>query len=855
LAAGCAQGPSSVVDHRAVLESFDWWDNRDWDWYEAKIPFFESPDPELDATYYYRWELITKHLTYGSPQTGYAFTEFIDRPFWSGAYGAISCPLGHQFYEIRWMKDRRAVEDFARYWFETPGAEPRRYSNWYGDAMWATYSVTGDTAFLRKVYPHMESQMEGWMAERWDPEHRMFRWVGAWDGMETNINSRLTDDAFGGGEGYRPTLNSYLYADLLALSRTAALFGESGKTAEFEARAGELKTRVLEELWDPDREFFFHQFANDEKDGIRAGTLTYETGPFAGDPHGRELIGYVPWQFNLPDPGYEAAWRFLTDPEYFRGPRGLTTVEQGDPQFFISPRCCVWSGNTWPYATTQTLVALANVLNGYQQSYVDRSDYSALLLEYARSHRSEGRPYITEAADPRSGSWEGHNSFYHSEHYFHSGFVDLVITGLVGLRPRADDTLEVNPLAPEEWPYFALEGVDYHGHDLNIVWDRDGTRYGGGSGLLVRLDGRELARVPELTRLKVPIPPPVSPEAKPRLHNYAVNNERAFFPSATASSYDPLAPPFYAVDGRRWYHLAPPNRWVASPQGQSRDPSLDWFQVDFGTTRRLTEVRLYFLDDVEGPPVEVAGDGEESGFGLGSGAGALPVRPPASYEVEYWDGRGWVEVPGQVREPPVPVGRRANTTVFPEIATAMIRVLLRHRPGTTSGFTEMEAWGPGELPLPAPTAPVPNLALNTGGEPFPRVTASFTHEGDPVEEAADGVVAFTRYSRNRWTAYGSPNAEDWLEVDFGAPRPVGRIELFLFGDGSGVGAPRDYQVQIWARGAWREAAVLDRVPKNPTAWACNTVRLTPTSTPRVRLVLRHDGPLRAGVTELRIYPE
>ena len=32
---------------------------------------------------------------------------------------------------------------------------------------------------------------------------------------------------------------------------------------------------------------------------------------------GREEIGYVPWQFNLPDPGFEAAWKFSTDPDYF----------------------------------------------------------------------------------------------------------------------------------------------------------------------------------------------------------------------------------------------------------------------------------------------------------------------------------------------------------------------------------------------------------------------------------------------------------------------------------------------------------------------------------------------------------
>ncbi|HET7614346.1 MAG TPA: hypothetical protein VFK26_10510, partial [Gemmatimonadaceae bacterium] len=216
IVAGClglavsGTAPAQILDRQAVLARQSWWDNRDWDWYEARIPFFESPDSAVDATYYYRWELVTKHLTYGSTETGYTFTEFLDRPFWSGRYGAISCPLGHQFAEVRWLDDRRVIDDFARYWFETPGAQPRSYSNWYGSAMWGVYEVLGDTSFLRTVLPYMKKQYAGWMAERWDSAQRMFRWDGLHDGMERNINSRQTDDIDEGAEGFRPTLNSYI---------------------------------------------------------------------------------------------------------------------------------------------------------------------------------------------------------------------------------------------------------------------------------------------------------------------------------------------------------------------------------------------------------------------------------------------------------------------------------------------------------------------------------------------------------------------------------------------------------------------------------------------------------------------
>ena len=59
-----------------------------------------------------------------------------------------------------------------------------------------------------------------------------------------------------------------------------------------------------------------------------------------------------------------------------------------------------------------------------------------------------------------------------------------MITGLIGLRPRMDNTVEVNPLIPEgKWDYFCLDNVLYHGRNLTILWDKDGSRYQRGKGL------------------------------------------------------------------------------------------------------------------------------------------------------------------------------------------------------------------------------------------------------------------------------------------------------------------------------------------------------------------------------------
>lgn len=802
-----------------------WWDDRDWGWYERNVPVFEAPDADITRTYWYRWEVVKKHMTYASPRTGYVFTEFIDRPFWSGAYGAISCPLGHQIYDLRWLADGTYARDYARYWFETPGAQPRSYSNWYGDAMWATYLVWGDTAFIRGVLPYMRRQYAGWVAERYDPARGLFRWDGLHDGMERNINSRQTEDIDEGAEGFRPTLNSYMYADAMAISHASALLGDSAQALAYRDQALALKRRVEEALWDPRREHFLHMAARDERTGVKAGTRTYETGKYAGDPHGRELIGYVPWQFSLPDSGYERAWRFLLDSAHFAAPFGPTTAERGDPQFFVSPTCCWWSGNAWPYATTQTLVAMANLLNDYRQDVVTRQDYVRLLRAYARTQRKGGRPYVAEAADPFTGSWEGHDTPWHSEHYFHSGFADLVVTGLVGLRPRADETLELNPLAPEEWPWWALKEVAYHGHRVSIHWDRDGRRYGYGKGLVVLVDGNIAARRAGVERVLLPLP-----ERRPELRlfgdtslawvNFAVNNGRGAFPWVTASSGLPETPTSYLVDGSRWYHAAPANRWVSGRRGVGSDTLV----LDFGAERGVEEVSLYFLDD-----------------GVG-------VRPPARYAVELLLEGRWQPYPKAGRTGGAIQGRRPESWRLPRgqrASASKVRVILWRRPGARVGLTELEAWGHDVRDVAEPTdVPSPNLAWGA------RASASFTGASDRVEQVNDMQVAFTRYSRNRWTAYGTPNTTDWVELDLGAPRTVGEVELYLYGDGRGVTAPRAYTVQYWDGADWTDARVRSRVPERPLASAVNVVRIAPVQASRVRVVLEHDRPGVAGITEL-----
>lgn len=235
---------AQMLDKRALLEKQDFWINQDFDWYEKNIPFFDSPDEEINTTYYYRWELVTRHFVYGSPNHGYAFTEFANRPYWSGAYGTIACPAGHQIYEVRWLHEPRYVRDYLRFWVRHPGAQPRNYSFWLADSAWATHQEHPNEDFTTNLLPDLVGNYEGWKRRGWVEEKGMFWQLGHDDGMEFDINAQQTNDILRGGQSLRPSFNAYMWADARAIAAIAELKGDAATAAEFTASADLIKTQV-----------------------------------------------------------------------------------------------------------------------------------------------------------------------------------------------------------------------------------------------------------------------------------------------------------------------------------------------------------------------------------------------------------------------------------------------------------------------------------------------------------------------------------------------------------------------------------------------------------------------------------
>ncbi len=458
-------------------------------WMRENIPLFDCPDEQMREMYYYRWWTLRKHIK--RTPVGYGMTEFLVQRSYADRYNLIACAIGHHVMESRWLRDTTYLHQILRTWyFGNDGqamTKMNKFSSWNPYAILDMWKVQGDTAFLFSLKPRLEEEYA-----RWERTNRLpsgLYWQGdVQDGMEESISG-------GRKKQYaRPTINSYMYGNAKALAYINYMWGDSTKASLYEQKADTLRQLIETKLWNADHQFY---------ETLRGDTLAQV----------REAIGYIPWYFGIPSCDstmymmsfppknyHDDAWKQVFDEQGFSAPYGLTTAERRHPEFRShGVGKCEWDGAIWPFATSQTLTAMANYLNTSPYPYprLDSVFFRQMQL-YTESQHHRGRPYIGEYLDETNGAWlMGDRE--RSRYYNHSTYNDLIITGICGLRPQLDGSIVVNPLIPQDkWAYFCLDGISYRGHIITIVWDKNGQHYHQGRGLTLMVDGRPAANCPDL---------------------------------------------------------------------------------------------------------------------------------------------------------------------------------------------------------------------------------------------------------------------------------------------------------------------------------------------------------------------
>jgi len=470
-------------------------------WFAERVPYFDASDPDFKKMWYYRWwvarfsmvEMATPDLK------GYAFYEGklgFDNPV------GFAVPL--QLKELTYLRDPQFALDQldnsyrnhasngavidppgSPYWNET-------YSHWIAAAAAELNRVQPIPADeLRRLLPWMANDVRAWMSA-YDadgdalPERDRPRVTGYdldilsyWYFAGTRLDQEVEPPAL-----ERVDFASFVYANAMGVAELADSVGDTGLAEDMRARAQRIQKATLDHLWDDQTHFFYPQRAADD-----------ERVPI------RELHGFFPFTTLLApnQPRYTSALAAFVDPGDFwsRYPPVITSLQHY--------KTWTWdmdglSRNIAPHPISMGARTVLQAIKHYSDHPIAPAHFMELMrryndLVYPRVHPSD--PTWRPNAHEYYSKWEPYAQSPRPKpsdisHDFHSMYISLVVEGVVGLTPRSDERIELEPMA-QDWDYFALDGLRYRGHDLTIIWDRpDGhVRYRGyPEGFSLYIDGQ-----------------------------------------------------------------------------------------------------------------------------------------------------------------------------------------------------------------------------------------------------------------------------------------------------------------------------------------------------------------------------
>ena len=471
-------------------------------WLRDNVPGFHCEQEMLERLYWHRaTSVVHKNLfKLGEGRlTRWAMAEGRWNSTWYP--NAISYGAGHHIRETRWLRDPVYVRDIVSTWCENerenglfpthiPAAGPvqGQYADWIPSAAWDAYCVQPDLETLRNWAPALKRNVDGWLAQ-YDPDNDGLLLVDnhGWTGMEWQPSFFFFqgyDKDRAGQALERVDLTAYVYGSARALAAMLRTLGDDAESARYEDAAKRIRDAVATILWDGSTRYFYSVEPEKHEKALV-----------------KEIVGVYPFYFGMFDaamePEYAEAWRSVINPAEFWTAWPVASASRQCPAYSQDERFkgksiggCMWNGPTWPHANSLVLSAMAQSLRQRRDGPLDLEHFHSLLVSYTNAqflNQDVKTPWTGEYYNGDTGAWRTEERDYN-----HSTYLDILIGDLAGLRPRADDVLELAPLLTDHTPGFVIDGIRYHGHDLTVAWTRvrgPGPGPDGRTGLRVYADG------------------------------------------------------------------------------------------------------------------------------------------------------------------------------------------------------------------------------------------------------------------------------------------------------------------------------------------------------------------------------
>ncbi|WHE35744.1 Ig-like domain-containing protein [Microbacterium sp. BDGP8] len=746
-------------------------------WWAENVPYLDTPEDNIDKTLYYRWWLMRYNfLDADMPGNTYQFPTSMEGVL--GYNNAIVLTTGMFIDDLKYFRDPiysygpwvSAGETSKSYKFVDNPGDPANWSNSYtqyiSEAAWRAYELHGGpTPIAQNLAEYAEYDVKG-LVDAYDHNGNGLIEYD-WGAMTGNDADAVSFHWKGGFQDRAE--NAYLYSNALAAAEAYRVAGNTAKADEMEAFAQNIKTQVMDVLWNPDRKLLEHAMANNG-----------EHVPW------KEINNYYPFTVGLvPKPGdadydddyVEALRLFADDKQYPIFP--FFTANQAD-QAAYNATGGQGSNNFSVINSTVTFRMLSTVLRDYPTDAINAEWYKKLLYWNAWAHYQNGGDnrlpdqnefWANGSADPQKIDYR---SWIHHTILGATNFT--MIEDAMGVRTRSDAKIELDPIAIG-WDHFTANNIRYRDRDLTVTWDQPGgeRHYGDDvpEGYSIFLDGELAFTVDDLahvvydpatgevevlggdaevvtaTASAVQTPQEVRFADDARIVDLfakagadirtASTGSANLAESATATFSAPGREPAGAVNGTTinepfWGTAGSPNE-------------KDALTVELGGEQTFDDARVYFYDS-------------------SSSATAAGYAEPSVYTLEVRRNGQWTPIPQQARMPAYPRANY-NHVQFAEVTGDAVRLTVTHAAGAKTGVKELQVFRTG-LAAPESTNQAPlvtaweNPQASVGGAAA--LVGSVKDDGLPSGELS-----------SQWTVQSAPDGATVLFDDAASASTTARF--------------------------------------------------------------------------------
>lgn len=766
--------------------------NRRW---AQDVPYIDVPDPALEKAIVYRW-WGERHNVLDANTPGYVY-QYPTTVEGSHLYqNSIALTQPMHLQDTKWLRTpylpygqilNIGELSGSSAFLDSPGHTSwnNHYSQYLGTAGLEAYNVHGGGPEIAGKFAHYFERDGVGQLEHYDGNDDG---LIAYDAnyMPGNDADAITfgfPKANAGAPGARTIErpeSAYVWGAFDAARQLYQVAGaDRAKLDGLSAEADAVRDAILDRLWSPSTRMFL---AGTSHGATSAAGSNGTPNPLPEserhlipakesnlyDVYAQNLIPFDQWRT------YVDGFRFLTYGDNFPIFPFYTANQHDRTAYGIGG-----SNNFSNINFTVQYRAVRSALRHYdpEGKYLDAAYAKRLLDWMAWSTYPGGDARVANQAEYYS-NWNPATKTYNRNNPYHVmlGNMNYVfVEDMAGLQPRSDDKLELWPIE-FGYEHFMVDNLRYHGHDVTVVWDPDGTEYGLGAGYSLFLDGQRKVAADRLGKL---VYDPNTNEVQvgdgltvtfragtgadfPSAVDTAIQDDRVVSYLKTAGiDLTEDAPNLatgaaltssYTQQGVRpapWrqfhtpgWSASTPNHTPGATRQLEQPVSLDAvtdgvtanepYWGNYGTTDKngYVELDLRGAKSFDNVKVTFVSDRQSGGY-----------REPARWWVQLPDGRGgWREVPNQFKNPTVPAPK-FNEALFDAVTSDKLRVAFTNSPDNFTAIAEIGVFASGrDAPDVTNQAPTVTAARDgsADGNLSTRLVATATDDGIPY----DGELTF-----------------------------------------------------------------------------------------------------------------